>query len=126
MMLVPLVDLREFVNLALVIYPELLRHRMAPELTPASLHRMLRTAPFGSAKADSGADQQADPAAHLQPAVSRLPPEIWLQIAESLEPANSLAVIFAIGPLFWQIPCGQILELRSVLRVWSRRSREGK
>jgi hypothetical protein len=114
MMLLPLVNLREFVNLALVIYPELLRHRLAPELSPASLQRMLR----------SGPSTEAEPTTNRPQAVSRIPPEIWLQIAESLEPANSLALIFAIGPLFWRIPGNHILELRSLLRATNRRSRQ--
>jgi hypothetical protein len=114
MMLLPLVNLREFVNLALVIYPELLRHRLAPELSPASLQRMLR----------SGPSTEVEPTTLRPQAVSRIPPEIWLQIAESLEPANSLALIFAIGPLFWRIPGNHILELRSLLRATNRRSRQ--
>jgi hypothetical protein len=103
------IGLEQFMNLALVIYPTLVRHRMVPELTPRTFVRIV-------------SDSRLSPTAPNNPsAVARLPVELWLQIAESLEPANSIALVFAMGHRFWRFPGRPSRELVTWLRVWSRR-----
>lgn len=111
LMLYRYVGLGQFVNLALVIYPTLLRHTMAPKLTPETYHRMTnqRNAPHTTRR-------------NTRSAVAKMPVELWLQIAEYLEPANSIGLVFALGPQFWQYPGQPSSELATWLRVWSRRA----
>jgi hypothetical protein len=100
--------MEEFINLALVIYPTLLRHRMVPELSPKTTARIV-----AGVKSQCG---MAGPAS--------MPVELWLQIAGYLEPANSIALHFALGPGFWRFPGTPSQELVTWLRVWSRRNKE--
>jgi|TARA_R110002003_G_scaffold214_41_gene16350 hypothetical protein len=106
------VGLEHFMNLALVIYPTLLRHRLVPELTPETLARIIREVHMPAVRANHPS------------AVARMPVELWLQIARHFEPANSISLIFALGTWFWQLserPSGELLVW---LRTWSRRARK--
>ncbi|KAF2028594.1 hypothetical protein EK21DRAFT_69493 [Setomelanomma holmii] len=108
------VGLEHFMNLALVIYPTLLRHRLVPELTPTILDRIIREVHIPAIRVNHPS------------AAARMPVELWLQIARQFEPANSIALIFALGPWFWQLSERPSRELLSWLRTWSRRSTKGR
>jgi hypothetical protein len=112
-MLYQYLGLDPFLNLALVIYPTLLRHRLVPELTPKT---------FGRIVSDMLVPPDTPPNA-LSPA-NRMPVEMWLQVAEDLEPANSIALVFALAPRFWRFPGRPSNELVTRLRVWSRRTKK--
>jgi hypothetical protein len=99
-------------NLALAIYPTLMRHRMVPELTSATFVCIVRQVHLPFTRLN------------LSSAVARMPSELWLQIAEYSDPASSIALIFALGPRFWRFPGPPSKELVTALRVWSRRSRK--
>lgn len=105
--------LEQFMNLALVIHPTLLRHSMVPELTTVSFVRML-----------SDVHALHITQSNTQSAVARMPVELWLQIAEYLEPANSIGLVIALGGRFWQLSNRPSDELVTWLRVWSRRARK--
>ncbi|KAH8701186.1 hypothetical protein GQ44DRAFT_632396, partial [Phaeosphaeriaceae sp. PMI808] len=108
------VGLEQFVNLALVIHPTLLRHTMVPELSHKTYDRITSGGhhlPLAT-RFDSCS------------AVSKMPVELWLQIADCLEPANSIGLVFALGPQFWQYPGRPSKELATWLRIWSRRARK--
>lgn len=106
------IGLEQFMNLALVIYPTLSRHRMVPELTSETFIRIVHEAHLPSIKSNNSS------------AVVRMPVELWLQVAEYFDPASSIALVFALGPRFWRFPGRPSKELATALRVWSRRSRE--
>ncbi|KAH3982250.1 hypothetical protein HBH98_014300 [Parastagonospora nodorum] len=108
LMLYDNIGMEEFINLALVIYPTLLRMRLVPELSPTTTTRIV-------------ADARVQDRNGRLDAPNRMPVELWLQVASYLEPANSLALIFALGPRFWRFPGTPSKELVSWLRVWSRR-----
>jgi hypothetical protein len=44
-----------------------------------------------------------------------------LQIADYLEPANGIALMFAVGSRCWRFRGRPSVELRTWLRVWSQR-----
>lgn len=104
--------LDSFLDLALVIYPTLLRHRMVPALTPPTYNRII-------ANARRLTPSSRDPGL----VISRVPLELWFQIAGYLEPGDSVALVWALGPGFWRWPrrLGGVVE--GWLGVWSRRSR---
>lgn len=104
--------LAEFMNLALAIYPTLLRHRMVPEITPRTLVRIINDA--------CGQGSGSLPDGHT--AAARMPVELWLQIAGYVEPEHSLALVFALGPRFWRLARPPSSEMTTTLRTWSRRS----
>jgi hypothetical protein len=110
-MLYEYIGLEHFMNLALVIYPTLMRHRMVPELTRQTFYRIVSDIHLGAI------------AANNLRSVDRMPVELWLQIASYLEPANSIALVFALGHQFWRFPGRPSTELVTRLRVWSRRRR---
>jgi hypothetical protein len=58
-----------------------------------------------------------------QSPVARMPVELWLQVAEYLEPANSISLTLALAPRFWRFPGRPSRELITWLRVWSRRNK---
>jgi hypothetical protein len=97
--------LEQFINLALVIYPTLLRHSMVPELSSKTAARIIDTSGLRV----------------FNVAADRMPAELWLQIADYLEPANGIALMFAVGPRCWRFRGRPSEELRAWLRVWSRR-----
>jgi hypothetical protein len=106
------IGLNQFLNLAVAIYPTLLRHRMVPELTPYMVNRIMtddRSLVFGE-----------------ESAIGRMPTELWLMIAEYGEPANSVALHWALGLRFWrsEVHPGVSAELMQLLRTWSRRSKK--
>jgi len=105
------IGLNQFLNLAVAIYPTLLRHRMVPEITPETVTRIMtegRLLTFGEGSA-----------------IGRMPMELWLEIADYGEPANSVALHWALGLHFWRSEQVQpSAELMQLLRVWSRRRRE--
>ncbi|USP80845.1 hypothetical protein yc1106_08119 [Curvularia clavata] len=96
-------------NLALAIYPTFQRHNLAPELTPATLAHMLRLS-----------HRPASLSTHPG-AVVRMPPELWLFVANHLEPVDILSLMFTFPAVFDQ---NLSRQTRERLRVWSRRSRE--
>lgn len=111
LMIYDYVGLEHFMNLALVIYPTLLRHRLVPELTPEILARIITQVHIPAVRPSH------------QPAVARMPTELWLQVAGHFEPTSSIAMIFALGPWFWQLSERPSRGLLERLRIWSRRSR---
>lgn len=104
--------LAQFMNLALAIYPTLLRHRMVPEITPRTLVRIISDA--------NGQATGSSPNGHA--AAARMPVELWLQVAGYIEPEHSLALVLALGPRFWRLSYAPSPELAMTLRIWSRRS----
>jgi hypothetical protein len=111
LMLYQYIGLEQFMNLALVIYPTLMRHTMVPELTPQTFTRIV-----SNTERMSGMDD-------TRSAVTRMPVELWLHVAEYVEPVNSIALVFALGTQFWRFPGKPSEDLVTWLRVWSRRSR---
>ena len=109
LILYDLLGLEDFMNLALVIYPTLRRHRMVPELTNDTFSRMINEAVDREMYGTS-------------PAVARMPVELWMEIAQDLQPANGIALVFALGSRFWRFPRDPSRELCRWLRVWSARS----
>jgi hypothetical protein len=96
-----------FLNLALAIYPTLRRHNLIPELTSATLDHFIH---------------RPNPAASkVPPRVPRLPDELWLLVAQYMEPVDIMSLVFALGPQFAGPPNR---ETRDRLRVWSRRCRK--
>ena len=110
-MLYEYIGLEQFMNFALVVYPTLLRHRMVPELTFQTFVRIISEIRLPATYTNTGS------------AVSRMPVELWLQIAEYVEPADSIGLVFALGDQFWRFPAEPSRELVTTLRVWSRRGR---
>jgi hypothetical protein len=111
-MLFESLGLEQFINLALVIYPTLTRHGMAPELSEKTAMRII----------DTSGLRFPLPAA----AVDRMPAELWLHIVADLEPANGIALMFAIGPRCWRFRGRPSEELRNWLRVWSQRDKKSE
>jgi hypothetical protein len=106
------IGLEHFINLALAIYPTLARHRMVPELTRQTFCRIVSDF------------HPKDASPNSRRAVGRTPVELWLQIAGYLDPANSIALVFALGHQFWRFPGRPSKELVTRLRVWSRRTKQ--
>jgi hypothetical protein len=113
LMLYQYIGLEQFMNLALVIYPTLMRHTMVPELTPRTFIRIVSDVDIERPSGKSNAWS----------AVTRMPVELWLHVAEYLEPVNSIALVFALGSQFWRFPGKPSEDLVMWLRIWSRRSR---
>ncbi|KAF2826121.1 hypothetical protein CC86DRAFT_292449 [Ophiobolus disseminans] len=105
------IGLDQYMNLALAIYPTLLRHRMVPALTAETIFRI-------SCDASSPLFEPESPSA-----LARMPIELWLQIAEYGEPANSVALHWALGLRFWRSFERPSAEIVDMLRVWCRRDR---
>jgi hypothetical protein len=103
------IGLEQFMNLALAIYPTLMRHNLVPELTPETFARIV-------------CEENAPP--DISSVVGRMPSELWFQVAQYFDPASSIALIFALGPRFWRFPGRPSKELVAALRIWSRRSRK--
>ncbi|KAF2128853.1 hypothetical protein P153DRAFT_27252 [Dothidotthia symphoricarpi CBS 119687] len=107
-------SLSHSLNLALAIYPTLRRHGLAPALTPQTVLRITR-----QQRSVQGSVQQSAP----QQAVARLPVELFLQIAEHLEPGDGIAMVFALDARFYRGEGGGGVsaETGGRLRVWGRR-----
>lgn len=103
--------LGQFMNLALALYPTLLRHRLVPELTPEVVKSITSTprSTFNNAKSCS--------------AMERMPMELHLQIAEYGEPADGIALLWALG-IFHRAQISD--EFLQILRIWSRRSEKNR
>lgn len=112
MMLYEYLGVTSFFNLALVIYPTLLRHHMVPELTFPTLVRIIRDTEHSLYNTDD------------RTIVARMPNEMWLQVAHDADPANSISLLLALGNRFWRFPGRPSEELEQMLRTWSRRSRK--
>lgn len=102
----------QYNNLIFVLYPTLLRHRMVPEMSEDTFTRLFsrRTTPLFREGCQS--------------AISRMPMELWYQIAEHAEyggPANSVALYWALGLRFWRVYGQPPDAVMQQLRVWSRR-----
>lgn len=106
------IGLGNFMNLALAIYPTLQRHGLVPGLTVETLIRIRYEWQRGEADSNNLS------------AVSRIPVELWLQIAEYLEPSDTFALVFAIGNRFYQFQQAPSQETLDRLRIWSRRWRK--
>jgi hypothetical protein len=98
-----------FLNLALAIYPTLRRHNLVPELTSATLAHFLHR-PDTSPAAATNASR-----------VPRLPDELWLLVAQNMEPVDIMSLVFALGTQFGGPPNR---ETRVRLHVWSRRCKK--
>ncbi|KAF1844609.1 uncharacterized protein K460DRAFT_95053 [Cucurbitaria berberidis CBS 394.84] len=113
LMIYEYIGLSNYMNLALAIYPSLQRHGLVPVLTVETLIRIINEWQYaGLIPSDA------------QNAASRMPTELWLQIAGYLEPADTFTLVFGIGNhfyRFWQRPTKETI---SRLRIWSRRSRK--
>ncbi|KAF1833927.1 hypothetical protein BDW02DRAFT_569567 [Decorospora gaudefroyi] len=99
--------LGNFLNLALAIYPTLQQHNLAPELTTTTLVRVFResnTFPITTT-----------------PSIAQVPVELWLQVAQYLEPADDISLILALAPWFRR---EMTRATRDRLRIWSRRCRK--
>jgi hypothetical protein len=106
------IGLDQFLNLAIAIYPTLLRHRMVPELTLDTIASMAGGSPLIMTRSNS--------------AVARMPMELWLHIAEYGEPANSVALHWALGLRFWRSYNQLSNELVVLLRRWSQQTSKKK
>ena len=106
------IGLSNFMNLALAIYPTLQRHGLVPELTVETLIRITYEW------------QRTEVAPNNQSAVSRIPVELWLQVAEYLQPSDTFALVFAVGNRFYRFEQLPSAETLSRLRIWSRRWRK--
>ena len=106
------IGLMNFMNLALAIYPTLQRHGLVPDLTVETLIRIVHEW------------QHDDIISNGQTAVSRMPTELWLQIAGYLEPADTFALVFGAGNRFYRFKEQPTMETIVRLRIWSRRSRK--
>lgn len=106
------IGLMNFMNLALAIYPTLQRHGLVPYLTVETLIRIIHEW------------QDADVITGGQTAVSRMPTELWLQIASYLEPADTFALVFGVGNRFYRFREQPTVQTVQRLRIWSRRSRK--
>lgn len=111
LMIYEYIGLGNFMNLALAIYPTLQRHGLVPHLTVETLMRIVSEW------------QHTDVISNGQTAASRVPTELWLQIAEYLEPADTFALVFGVGNRFYRFKERPTKETIVRLRTWSRRSR---
>lgn len=103
-------SLSSFMNLALAIYPALERHGLVPGLTPETVNRL-----------EHGWRQRNN---QSMTAVSRLPAEMWWQVAEYLEPIDLMRLILAIGGRFYNFPQGPDKVTIERLQTWARRSKK--
>ena len=110
LMIYEYIGLGNFMNLALAIYPTLQRHGLVPGLTFETFIRIVY-------------EWQRVEISSAQSAVSRIPVELWLQVAEYLEPSDTFALVFAVGNQFYSFEEPPSQETLSRLRIWSRRSR---
>lgn len=99
-------------NLALAIYPTLHRHGLVPRLSVETFMRIVSEW------------RRTDIISNGQTAVSRMPTELWLQIAEYLEPADTFALVFGAGTRFYRFKDRPSTETVWRLRTWSRISRQ--
>jgi hypothetical protein len=101
-------DFNSFINLTLAIYPTLRSHNLAPELSSATLAQVLDR-------------PRASQVPTTTPNIPRLPSELWLLVAQYLEPADTMSLVFALGQRFVRTANR---DTRDRLRIWSRRSKE--
>lgn len=111
LMIYEYIGLTNFMNLALAIYPTLQRHGLVPDLTVETLIRIIYEW------------QRVGDTSDTQSAVNRMPVELWLQVAEYLEPSNTFALVFALGNRFYRFQAAPTQDTLNRLRIWSRRSR---
>lgn len=99
--------LSNYTNLALAIYPTLQRHGLVPDLTIQTVLRITR-----KTRNLTGLTSLA-----------RLPLELFLQIAETLEPEDGIALMFALDARFYRFRDTPTRETVQRLRAWGRRAK---
>lgn len=106
------IGLGVFMNLALAIYPTLQQHGLVPDLT-SDIVDCIENDWHGTFVGDT-----------LQSAVSRIPRELWWQIAGYLEPIDLMRLVFAVGSRFYYFQDTPSKETLERLRIWARRLRK--
>lgn len=95
---------------ALAIFPTLRRHSLIPQLTLPTYMRLIRN--DTACRAISGGTLAV---------VSRLPMELWLQIAEMGNSRDNISLMFALAGQFFQFQERPSDETKTRLRAWARR-----
>ncbi|OAL55571.1 hypothetical protein IQ07DRAFT_639239 [Pyrenochaeta sp. DS3sAY3a] len=105
-------NVEQFASLALAVYPSLQRHRLVPELTVDTLFRILHVRRGWNLTVP-----------HSRTGVESLPVELWLHIADHLEPSDAFALAYAVDPAFYWVRHRHTPATAMRLRCWSRRFR---